>query len=207
MDLAHDELAMTYAKYRATTAHTGDILLGKPSSLEGRLICHGTRSRYSHAALVGWNRPSGRRNGHGVLMIAETRQHRNARLIAMSGEIREFPGFYDVYRIKTPWDHDSAWDFMCRAAGAQYGYRHLTRAWLRKHLGYWIPAIRNSDDPQWPRDCSALVHAAYRIVGGLRIKPLDCDVYPGDWADPAITRYVCTLYPDPDPAEAPDVAA
>ena len=192
----------TYAKYRPS-ACTGDILLCRAGSIEGRFISGVTHSQYTHAASIGWSAPD-------ALMMAETRQHNDARLISLSGEIQKWSGYYDVYRDRRAvpqmydpdavgmraslFDPESAWSFLCHAAGSRYSYNHSLRTWARHRLGTWIPPIPNSDDPVWPRDCSALVHAALRAGNGPQLKRYDCDVVPGDLADPKRFSYYVTLY-------------
>lgn len=147
-------------------------------------------SIYSHATMIGY---AGLASAH-VLMLGETREHRDARLIALSNEIRHWPGYYDVYRVKNfAWNPDKAWAFVCRAAGATYSWRHMTRGGLRRLFGNVIPPIPDSDDPEWPRDCSALVHAALRAGNGPGLGVFDCDVAPGDLSHPDYFDYLATL--------------
>ena len=169
---------------------TGMIGLARATSLEGRIIQRETASPYSHATLFGWC--------GNVLMIGETREHNDARLISASQEIRiNPPGCYDVFKLRSPRNYkpEEAWAFMCRAAGARYGWNHILRVFARRtRLGIPLSPIPNSDDPVFPRDCSALVHAALRNSGGPQFKTFDCDVVPGDLAHPAFTQYVGTLF-------------
>jgi hypothetical protein len=175
--------SLTYAEYR-NQALCGDIVVCRSSSLEGQIISEVTGSRFTHAAMTGWAAPN-------ALMMAETRQHADARLIALSGEVRAWPGYYDVYRVKPGmrFRSDDAWTFMCHAAGSRYGWNHLARVWARRRLGQWVPPLPNSDDPIWPRDCSALVHAALRAGNGPQLRSHDCDVVPGDYA--TSDRFFC----------------
>jgi hypothetical protein len=168
---------------------TGDSGLCRASSLEGRLISQITRSEYTHATMIGWAASD-------ALMMAETREHFDARLISLSGEVRRWPGYYDIYRpaASRRFNPGRAWSFMCHAAGSRYGWNHIVRVWARRRISRLVPPIGNSDDPQWPRDCSALVHAALRAGGGPSLKTWDCDVVPGDLADSRYLHYVCTLF-------------
>ena len=187
---------LTYADYRIR-ALCGDVLLCRASSIEGAIISEVTGSRFTHVAMAGWAAPN-------ALMLAETRQHADARLIALSGEVQAWPGHYDVYRVRPGlrFRADDTWTFMCHAAGSRYGWNHLARVWARRRLGNWIPAIANSDDPIWPRDCSALIHAALRAGNGPQLRAHDCDVVPGDYAVSSQFVYVGTLYWSTDQAEA-----
>jgi len=172
----------------------GDIALCRPSSLEGRLICQGTHAKYSHATMLGW--------AGTTLMVGETREHYDARLIDARSEFARWPGLYDVFRVRhcqrsfacDGFDGDAAWSFICHAAGSRYGWNHILRAYLRRRLHFPVAPIPNSNLPQWPRDCSALVHAAMHFAGGGSVKTFDCDVVPGDLSDPRLCEYRYTVF-------------
>jgi len=129
-----------------------------------------------------------------VMMLGETIEHKDARLIAMSSEIHRWPGYYDLYRPTFSWRPTLAWAFICRAAGSPYSFRHISRGAVRRFIASAIPPIPNSDLPQWPRSCSALVHAAMRCAGGPILREYDCDVSPADLSDARFFRYIATLY-------------
>lgn len=183
-------LPVVYADYRRHL-RTGDLLLSRACSMEGQVIANLSGSPYSHATMIGW----AGRIPHRVLMMGETREHFSARAIALSREIRRWPGFYDVFRLRpeVDWNPDKAWAFVCRAAGTDYSWRHITRGGLRRLFCSLIPPIPNSDDPEWPRACSSLVHAALRSARGPQLREHDCDVSPGDLADPRFFEYQATL--------------
>lgn len=175
---------------------TGMIALSRPGSLEGRIITDVTRvghsapwQRYSHATMLGWC--------SNVLMLAETRQHADARLIAASEEFRQWPGYYDIYRVRTRtrlYDPQLAWEFMLRAAGTRYGYNHISRVFVRRHLGHCLLSpLPNSADPRYPRDCSALIHRAVREAGCPGVLTYDCDVTPQHLCDPGLSVYMFTI--------------
>lgn len=176
----------------------GDIALSRGSTIEGEIIERATGSPYSHATMLGWAKPD-------TLMIGETRQHRDGRLIDARSEIARWPGYYDVFRPWSPhYSGDAAWTFVCHAAGASYGWRHLITAWLRRRLAWLFPtaAAPNSDEPDVPRFCSQLVHAALRAGDGPQVTDLDCDVAPGDLADPGEFQFLFTLFATPDQVRA-----
>jgi hypothetical protein len=180
-----------YSDARKSLLKTGDIALCRPGTLFGEMIAQETQSVYSHATMLGWA-------AEDALMIAETRQTKDARLISLSGEIVKWPGYYDVYRVRRKsFKPDISWSFVCHAAGAVYGWRHISRAWLRRKLpnGMVMP-IPNSDIPQWPRSCSALIHASLRLGRGPQIQTFDCDAMPGDLSGRRYFDYVCTLFTD-----------
>ncbi len=187
---------------------TGDFLLcrGTETPMSAG-IQRVTGSEYTHIAMAGWVTSSGdsSRPLLGVparLMLGETIQQYAARLIDLGGEVRRWPGYYDVYRYRNTWTPYAAWnplvawEFMQDASGGCYGWRYITKVWARRRLGTWlIPPIKNSDDPQASRNCSGLCHAALRAAGGKAIKPYDCDVVPGDFAAEDVSDYIGTLFP------------
>jgi hypothetical protein len=180
----------SYAAVRSLIRN-GDLALCRGSSVEGTLISEVTGSQYTHATMLGWARPN-------TLMMGETRQRADGRLIDCRSEIARWPGYYDVYRVRSrTFDGNAAWTFMCHAAGSRYGWLHLARVWARRRLGQrLIPPIPNSDDPSSERFCSELVHAAMRLAGGPQCKEFDCDVTPGDLASSPHVRYLFTLFAD-----------
>jgi len=174
----------------------GDIALSRGCTLEGSLITEVTGSPYTHATMLGWATPH-------TLMIGETRQHCDGRLIDCRSEIVKWPGFYDVYRPRSKkYSGDAAWTFICHSAGSKYGYDHLLRVWLRRRFRTWIDPVSNSDDPAMDRFCSELVHAALRAGGGPQIKDFDCDVAPGDLAAPKHFRYLFTVFATEDQVQS-----
>lgn len=186
-----------YEDVRASISN-GDIAVCTPVSFWGRQIALHTHTRYSHATMLGWA-------GH-TLMVGETREKRDARLIDARSEFANWPGIYDVFSVRTQynldhcywWPHydgDKAWDFVCHAAGSKYGWNHITRVCSRRVLGArWIAPIPNSYSPRWPRDCSALVHRAIVYADGPMVADHDCDVIPGDLADPRYFEYRFTIF-------------
>lgn len=175
----------------------GDIALSRGCTLEGSVITAVTGSPYTHATMLGWARPA-------TLMIGETRQHREGRLIDCRSEIARWPGYYDVYRVRSRrYDGDAAWTFMCHAAGSGYGWRRLGRIWVRRRLPWLgiLPAP-NSDEPGVERFCSELAHAALRAGRGPQVREHDCDVAPGDLSAPEHFRYLFTLFVTEEQAQA-----
>ena len=172
---------------------TGDILVCRGDGVMAGAIERVTSSDRIHAAMAGWmyselcvGRP----------FLAETIQQYATRIISLAGEVRRFPGWYDVYRVKGQWDPDAAWQFMCDASGGGYGWRFIARTWLRRRIGRrLIGPIPNSDDPQANRHCAALVHAALRAGGGPQVEQCDCDVVPGHYTDERWFEYIGTLFP------------
>ena len=181
---------VVYSDYRKRLL-TGDILLAHGRSAEGKAISAVTRDVHTHATMIGYAGDDPYR----VLMLGETREGNGARLIALSSEVKKWPGCYDVYRVRSPFYRPAeAWAFICRAGGATYSWPTIIRVGLRRKVCRFIPAIPNSDDPQYPRDCSGLVHAALRMSGVPPFCEYDADCVPGTLDSPLLTDYVCTLY-------------
>lgn len=192
---------------------TGDVLIKRSSSLEGRIISNVTHFPYSHAAMAGWASTGGKN----LLLHGETVGHRNAHLIDLELEIRDFSGYYDAFRVLPEafpqYDPEKAWYFMCRCAGSGYGWSYIWRTWLRRRLGNWVPPIPSSDAADAQRDCSGLVHACWRYGSGPQkardsaaylsaaiwqadrsLLAPDMDVCPGDLTNPEAVSYLGTLY-------------
>ncbi|MGA2032322.1 MAG: hypothetical protein ABSG68_08715 [Thermoguttaceae bacterium] len=190
------------------------IALARPCGVEGRLICDATSAQYSHATALGWLF-GGMESGEEVLLCGETREHIGARLIPFGDEIQRYPGGYDLFRVRRQFSRARAWAFMARAANHPYGWNHIVRVGLRRLADRWrmpclkrfVAPIGNSDDPGWPRDCSALVHAALRQGGGPQLRAADSDVVPGDLADPRQFDYWCTPYWSDDQVDAAAIRA
>ena len=197
---------VTYADYRRNSAESGDILLCRAASLEGRFISEVTREAYSHVAMAGWI------NGHrrddptaSALMMSESIQHHGKRVVPLSGEIQAWSGYYDVYRVKdryprmagSNYDGELAFAWMARAAGSRYGTADLLRVLCRRYLPWpfnRIAAAANSDDPTYGRDCACQGHACMRAAGGPILKLNDSDAVPGDFSDPTRFQYFATLF-------------
>ncbi|MGA2067939.1 MAG: hypothetical protein ABSG86_23420 [Thermoguttaceae bacterium] len=193
---------VVYSAYRRRL-RTGDIALARSDGhWPDRLIAWGTGSPYVHATMIGWCGD--------VLMLAEARQWRESHLVTLSSQVKRWPGLYDVYRVRRPFQSGVAWNTMVRATGTPYGWRQLLAVALGKVLGLrgqgpraanagpspcgaW-PYPQNDSAEDYPRDCSALVNFACRAGGRVpRLELPDARVEPGHFADPAFARYLCTL--------------
>ncbi len=178
---------VVYAAFRQYLL-TGDIALSRPDARpSNRLIALGTGSPYVHATMIGWCA--------GVLMLAEARQWRESHLVTLSSQVKRWPGFYDVYRVRRPFRPTAAWTTILRAAGTPYGWGQLLGDAAHKVFGRLAPARPNDPAVDFPRDCSGLVNYACR-AGGRTPRPglADEEVEPGHFADVSFARYVCTLY-------------
>lgn len=148
-----------------------------------QLIRRATRSDYSHVGMIV--------PVNGVVMLAEA-DRPASRCVAFSLTLRFLKGEVDLFRVARDHDPALARGFMLRAAGADYPEQWLVNNWLRIHFGERVDPVPNSDDPETPRHCSGLVHAALRAAGMAAIKPHDCDVFPDMFAAPGWTEYLCT---------------
>jgi hypothetical protein len=174
----------------------GDMGLARGCTLEGSLITEVTGSPYTHATMFGWAKPN-------TLMIGETRQHRDGRLIDARSEIIRWPGYYDVFRVRDKrYNGNDAWTFVCHAAGSCYSWSHILRVWARRRLGTWIQPAPNSNEPASSRFCSELAHAALRAGHGPELKDHDSDVAPGDLADLKHFRYLFTVFATEEQVQA-----
>ena len=194
--------AVSYAQLRPTL-ESGDIALCRASSLEGQLIARVTHMQYSHASMLAWLNPH-RRDTGGELMIVESVQHHGKRCTPFSKEVQAWPGYYDIFRPKAPlltiygrehYDGEAAAAWMARGSLSEYSYYDLVWAgakrvwpWLRKVL----PRPKNSDSPDYRRDCSCQCHAALRLHGGPVLRERDADCVPGDLATPRLFTYIGT---------------
>ncbi len=178
---------VTYAAFRQYL-RTGDIALSRPDARpSNKLIALGTGSPYVHATMIGWC--------GGVLMLAEARQWSQSHLVTLSSQVKRWPGFYDVYRVRRPFRPTTAWTVMLRATGTPYGWGQLLGDAAHKLFGPLARTKPNDPAADYPRDCSGLVNFACR-AGGRTPRPglADEEVEPGHFADAAFARYVCTLY-------------
>ena len=108
---------VAYAEARERYFREGAIALCRPATLLGHTICRITGSVYSHATLLG--QPS----RHGWA-FGETLQGVGGRLNPSSMEVERYPGFYDVFWVRSRrYDPEAAWDFMFRAVKAKYSGR------------------------------------------------------------------------------------
>lgn len=148
-----------------------------------------TESDYSHVALCCWVQD--------VLMIGESTSP-ESRCVCMSSQVDALSGRIDIYRLRPEFmqeiDDYQAWNWMLRASGTDYPETELIRDWQALTFGEGFARdIPNSDDPHYKRKCSGLAHACLRVHGMPPIKPFDCWVYPGHFADPAFSSYLFTL--------------
>jgi hypothetical protein len=185
---------VAYAAFRPCL-RTGDIALSRATHRpSNRLIALGTGSPYVHATMLGWCGD--------VLMLAEARQWRESHLVTLSSQVKNWPGLYDVYRVRRPFRPAAAWSAMLRATGTPYGWGQIFREALRKLLGR-LPPQGNQPEADVPRDCSALVNFACRAVGRApRPELADEEVEPGHFAAPSFAHYLCTLYWSQEQVEA-----
>lgn len=170
---------------------SGDVLLWRPTSPIGRIICRATRQEYSHAALAGWfGEPH---EPHSVLLALEFLQWHGGRAVDLSSQVRRWPGVCDVYRFTRPEMHHNrrAALRMARRTGSDYGWRDCFRAGFRRWFRFWtgVDCLDGVDttagrlDDGTPLICSEAVAAAWELPDWL--------ITPGDLAK--LAEYQFTL--------------
>jgi hypothetical protein len=174
---------------------SGDVLLWRPTSLMGRMICRLTRQPYAHVGLAGWigESPDGTNS---VLMAFEFLQWYGGIAVTLSSQAHRWPGKCDVFRFTAP---EFAWEYrrrramlrMARRTGSRYGWRNFWRVGFRRWFRFWtgLDALAGVDftdgrvDESTPLVCSEAVAAAWELPDWL--------VTPGDLAEMA--EYQFTL--------------
>jgi hypothetical protein len=167
----------------------GDVLLWRPTSLLGRGIAWGTGSIRSHASMAGW--------WYDTLENVEMLQFAGGRVADLQHEVTRWPGSCDVYRPLPPYNGFGALQQMKRLISQDYGWLDFLYIVLHRYLRLPTIPLRNSDDPEEPRVCSAADAWAVRTGGGKLVDERACDaeIVPGDLADEEFSRYVLTLVP------------
>jgi len=172
----------------------GDILLCKGDDLIARLIRWGTRSQYSHVAIVA---------SANLGLIIEAIPTGGVRAIS----VENYNGKYDIYRVKPEYTFKSAevTAYLVKMLARGYDFKSvailvwkmlLRRLRLIKLLGLKI--LRNkdaADSLQENQDyfCSELCYKAFFFGGGLDIVPDTSDgetTSPGDIAKSRIIQKI-----------------
>jgi hypothetical protein len=169
-----------------------DLLLFRRRSL----ISIAGRGIHSHAGKACW--------WHDSLYCLEVREWFGGRAVALSSQVKRYPGRIDVYESNADgrWEYDDhgVMDMMRCYAGCDYGYRNVLSASLL-HL----PIVRlfakpdTDDDAEngWPPFCSQAIALAERIGGNVDVVPHLADrlTEPADLARSPFYRYKFTLVP------------
>lgn len=184
-------LLLSYSQARPRI-RSGDLLLWRPTSLMGRIICSLTRQPYAHVGLAGWiGEPHDGPNS--VLMAYEFLQWYGGVAVTLSSQVQRWPGKCDVFRFIGPEMHHNrrAMLRMARRTGNSYGWRNFWRVGFRRWFRFWtgLDALVGMDttdgrvDESTPLVCSEAVAAAWELPDWL--------VTPGDLAEMA--EYQFTL--------------
>jgi len=192
----------------------GDLLLWRRSGTSGRLIAAGSRSFYSHAAMVGVI--------YDEFAVMEICEWYGGRTITLPEAVRQAPGRIDHYTF-TPQLNDVRRESqffvamqrrglvaaaMFAKSGRPYNYAGvLTIAALRTRLAQylmtWLPAARRFDlvdggnGSRLPEFCSQAVSSAYRLGAGVDVVPNLADAFtePGDLSHSTLLKFKQTLVP------------
>lgn len=176
-DIRHDIPQAALLQYRA----------GR--KLSNRLIARVSGTPYAHSAMAAW--------WGNVLMCLETLQFRGGRAVTLSSQVQGWPGQWDVYKVREPFDAEAAVQSMLRITGTPYGWWNLLRVGAR-----YLPLVRLCLPPltddrlngSFPV-CSQATSRACR-VGGRDPRPNHADVVtePGHMTDSAFSVYQYTLF-------------
>jgi len=184
----------------------GDIALyrvGDRGKLSNMLISRIGGTPYVHAGMlyrtIRW--------GEERLILAETIQWRGGRIIPFSKQAKAYPGQWDIYRPKQPYNARGAVLEMDRLVGLNYGWASVIRASLghTRFISRWLPPVLDSAIGEGaPPFCSQAVSAACRDGGDRDPQPglLDSVTEPGHLADPGFAEYQFTLFWDRIPEVA-----
>ena len=181
--------------------HDGDILLWKPATIIGRLICWATGQAYSHASMAAYD-PDGR------LRNVEMIQHKGGKSEPLSAQVQKYPGRCEVWRPNRPlYDGPAAVVPMLWLLGQPYGWLDFCLIAVQRLLGLRIRRP-NSNSPTWLRFCSESIAYALRVGPKIVCCPGkdDSEVSPGDLADPRFADYQFALFPDAAVEEPAPVA-
>jgi len=168
----------------------GDVLLWKPTTLAGRLICWGTGQPYSHASMAAWD-PAGR------LRNVEMIQWRGGCYEPLSQHVERYPGRCEVWRPKRPlYNGQAAVVAMLWLLGRPYGWMDLLHIAAEKVMGIHHCRL-DSDSPDTLRFCSESIAYSLRVGAKIIACPgkADSQVSPGDLAASGFADYQFTLFP------------
>ncbi len=181
----------------------GDILLYRvDSSLSNRAIAYFGESDYVHAGMAVWSMYAGKNR----LWLLETIQYRGGRDVPLSGQVKGWPGQWDVYRPKKPYDAEAAKSEMITVIGRDYGWWNMFVSALRhtRYISKLLPPLTDDKLDGSAPFCSQAVSAACR-AGGRDPRPDHSDIAtePGHLADPDFAEYIFTLFWKKLPEEKP----
>ena len=178
----------------------GDILLYRPTRWNeplNKLIARcGPRDdlrrwqRYAHAGMAERVRR--------IVLLLEMSQGQPGHAVTLSSQVKAYPGQYDVYRVKSPFDAGDAVAAMLRYTGTPYG-----------RLALWYTALRHcplvsalippptDDTLSWaaPHCSQAVSFACRRGDRDPRPEHADIATHPNHLAMPGFSKYQFTLVP------------
>jgi len=172
----------------------GDIVLYRRGRrLSNLLIGVAGRSPYVHAGMLAWWGDD--------LMLLETIQGAGGRAILFSSQVQQYPGKWDVFRVKDPdkkFVPGAAISYMRRSTSRPYGWWGLARTALA-HLPVvrlFVPVDTNDTSNGSLPFCSHLVSSAARHAGADLVPNLaDRLTEPSDLGRSALLEGLYTLLP------------
>ena len=187
---------MPYDEMRGLV-RSGDLLLWRPTSLVGKIICLGTSIgtrrwvRHSHASMAAWGMNQ-------RLYHLEMLQGKGGRHVPLSRHVAKYPRSCEVWRPVNPsFDGEGAVRAMLWLMGQHYGWSDFAKIVLRNLLPHFVlPLPANTDDPDEPRVCSTSYAWAARIGGGVAPLPDQPDlvISPADLAQSGFASYLATPF-------------
>jgi len=168
----------------------GDFALYRPGAddLIDQVIASG--GSYSHAGMLFWDMMAGRKR----LFLAETLQWRGGRTGLFSGQLKGWPGQWDIWRPPQPYNTEAAVDEMLTIEGRNYGWLALARVAVQhtRFLKRWFPPLSDAEvrRRRLPPFCSGAVAEAAGAGGFDPSDKPDSITEPNDLVIKA--TYICT---------------
>lgn len=188
-------MKIIYKEYREVRnqINDGDIALFRAGwKLTSNIIARfgHTPSPYCHAAMIAW--------WHQRLFLLHTIQFYGGRSQALSQQVRDYPGHWDIYRVKKgrKFNSQEAINAAINTVGKNYGWWSLSRAAVT-HLPLirlWFPPRKEDGENGYLDYCSMAVDRWVR-KGGIDLCPKLAGKFtePGDIANSSSLKYMYTL--------------
>lgn len=171
-----------------------DVFLFRGTHLISRLFQAGSKSRYSHSALVGW--------WHRRLMLFQA-ELTAVQAVPLSVALRSYEGLVDWYKVRP--EHRAKVDPMrvLDEAKANLGLPYATTGVFRTIL-HEVAHVDLPDDCDNPHAlfCSQYVARCFRIAGLPLKDEADMAIFPSEIASSPVLMYMGTIVPDLSEDEA-----
>ncbi len=188
-------MKIVYKEYREVRSqiNDGNIALFRAGwKLSSNIIARFSHrpSPYCHAAMVAW--------WHQRLFLLHTIQFYGGRSQALSQQVRNYPGHWDIYRVKKnrKFNSQAAVNAAIDTVGKDYGWYALARAGVT-HLPFireWFPPRKEDEENGHLAYCSMALDRWVR-KGGIDLCPNLAGNFtePGDIANSGSLKYMFTL--------------